>query len=96
MALGADATPDDHEAFLREMYGNEPASWSESLTGAARLRVVVNNTALLEVSGADYDALGQWTDDTIRDLILARFDYSFTWGALITMIVPTKTEKMTI
>lgn len=40
---------------------------------ARRLRVVVNNTALLEVNGADYDALGQWTDDTIRDLILARF-----------------------
>ena len=34
--------------------------------------MVVNNTALLEVNGTDYDALGQWTDDTIRDLILAR------------------------
>jgi len=28
--------------FLHQMYGNEPAGWDESLTGAARLRVVVN------------------------------------------------------
>lgn len=28
--------------FFRTMYGNEPAQWSDSLTGAARLRVIVN------------------------------------------------------
>jgi bis(5'-nucleosyl)-tetraphosphatase (symmetrical) len=28
--------------FLHQMYGNEPTGWDESLTGAARLRVVVN------------------------------------------------------
>jgi bis(5'-nucleosyl)-tetraphosphatase (symmetrical) len=28
--------------FLRQMYGNEPSQWDESLSGAARLRVVVN------------------------------------------------------
>lgn len=28
--------------FLHQMYGNEPAGWDESLTGVARLRVVVN------------------------------------------------------
>ncbi|OOG52126.1 symmetrical bis(5'-nucleosyl)-tetraphosphatase [Polaromonas sp. C04] len=28
--------------FLPQMYGNEPAQWSDALTGAARLRVIVN------------------------------------------------------
>lgn len=30
------------QAFLRDMYGNEPASWDDALRGIARLRVVVN------------------------------------------------------
>jgi hypothetical protein len=33
-----------------------------------------------------YEALG-YTPETAHDLILARFDYSFTFGALLTMIV---------
>jgi bis(5'-nucleosyl)-tetraphosphatase (symmetrical) len=28
--------------FLREMYGNEPARWNDALTGADRLRCIVN------------------------------------------------------
>jgi bis(5'-nucleosyl)-tetraphosphatase (symmetrical) len=28
--------------FLHQMYGNEPAQWNDSLTGMARLRVIVN------------------------------------------------------
>ncbi|MGH6626995.1 MAG: symmetrical bis(5'-nucleosyl)-tetraphosphatase [Burkholderiaceae bacterium] len=28
--------------FLHEMYGNEPAQWSDELSGAPRLRVIVN------------------------------------------------------
>jgi hypothetical protein len=40
---------------------------------ARRLTVVVNNATSFQISGADYDALGQWTDETIRDLIVARF-----------------------
>lgn len=38
------------------------------------------------VQAAQYEALG-YTPETAHDLILARFDYSFTAGALITMIV---------
>ncbi len=33
-----------------------------------------------------YEALG-YTPETAHDLILARFDYSFTWSALLVMIV---------
>ncbi|HVZ45995.1 MAG TPA: symmetrical bis(5'-nucleosyl)-tetraphosphatase [Ramlibacter sp.] len=32
----------DIAEFLRHMYGNEPDRWDDSLTGAARLRVIVN------------------------------------------------------
>jgi bis(5'-nucleosyl)-tetraphosphatase (symmetrical) len=28
--------------FLHQMYGNQPAAWDDALTGAARLRVIVN------------------------------------------------------
>ncbi|MEI6197587.1 MAG: hypothetical protein WCS42_25010 [Verrucomicrobiota bacterium] len=38
-----------------------------------KLQVVVNNATAFQVADADYDALGQWTDDTIKGLILARF-----------------------
>ena len=38
-----------------------------------KLVVVVNNLVTITVAGAEYDALGQWTDDTIKGLILARF-----------------------
>jgi hypothetical protein len=35
---------------------------------------------------AKYEALG-YTPETAHDLILARFDYSFSVGALVTMVV---------
>jgi len=38
-----------------------------------KLTVVVNNVAVIQITGADYDALGDWTDDTIKDLIVTRF-----------------------
>ena len=38
-----------------------------------KLSVIVNNVAAFQVSGAEYDALGQWTDETIKGLILARY-----------------------
>ena len=40
---------------------------------ARKLTIIVNNVSVFQVSGADYDALGQWTDETIQGLILARF-----------------------
>ena len=38
-----------------------------------KLNIVVNNATSFQVSGADYDALGQWTDETIKGLIIARY-----------------------
>jgi bis(5'-nucleosyl)-tetraphosphatase (symmetrical) len=45
----------DHDAFLREMYGNEPSRWSDALTGHDRLRCVVNaltRVRMLDEAGA--------------------------------------------
>jgi bis(5'-nucleosyl)-tetraphosphatase (symmetrical) len=44
---------DDHDGFLREMYGNEPARWSESLAGHDRLRCVVNALTRVRMLAAD-------------------------------------------
>ena len=43
----------DIEGFLREMYGNTPDRWSDSLTGNARLRVVINALTRLRFCTAD-------------------------------------------
>ena len=40
---------------------------------ARKLNIVVNNATAFQVTGAEYDALGNWTDETIKNLILARF-----------------------
>lgn len=40
---------------------------------ARKLNIIINNLTAFQVTGADYDALGEWTDDTIKGLILAKF-----------------------
>jgi bis(5'-nucleosyl)-tetraphosphatase (symmetrical) len=39
--------------FLRKMYGNEPARWDDSLTGADRLRCIVNALTRIRFCTAD-------------------------------------------
>ena len=43
----------DANAFLREMYGDEPRRWSDDLTGSARLRCVVNALTRVRVLSLD-------------------------------------------
>ncbi len=44
---------DDDNAFLRQMYGDEPRRWSDDLTGNDRLRCVVNALTRLRVVSSD-------------------------------------------
>ena len=37
---------------------------------ARRLHIVVNNAAAMALEGADYDALGDWNDATIKKLVM--------------------------
>ncbi|RZI77048.1 MAG: symmetrical bis(5'-nucleosyl)-tetraphosphatase [Variovorax sp.] len=39
--------------FLQTMYGNEPAQWSDGLSGSARLRAIVNALTRLRFCSAD-------------------------------------------
>ena len=39
--------------FLHQMYGDEPTFWSDTLTGAARLRLIVNALTRLRFCAAD-------------------------------------------
>ena len=44
---------DDDNAFLRQMYGDEPRRWSDDLAGNDRLRCVVNALTRLRVLASD-------------------------------------------
>ena len=35
-----------------------------------QLRIQVNSTVSILIEGDDYDALGQWTDDTMKQTVL--------------------------
>ena len=37
-----------------------------------RLRIQVNGAVSITVEGTDYDALGQWTDETVKQIIINR------------------------
>jgi len=62
------------------------------LAGAAKLVAAPVENPTWETLGqnaaqaAQYEALG-YTPESAHDLILARFDYSFSIGALLTMVV---------
>ena len=43
-----------------------------------RLQVVVNQAVVIVVEGDAYDALGQWTDETIKALVLDRLGLTET------------------
>jgi bis(5'-nucleosyl)-tetraphosphatase (symmetrical) len=44
---------DGHDAFLRNMYGNQPDRWRDDLTGIERLRVITNVMTRLRVCTVD-------------------------------------------
>jgi bis(5'-nucleosyl)-tetraphosphatase (symmetrical) len=61
--LETELRSDSYVDFLKEMYGNKPAKWSDSLTGYKRLRFIVNSFTRMRMvrkNGAlDLDYTGQ-------------------------------------
>ena len=44
---------DDHDAFLRPLYGNKPSAWRDDLAGDDRLRVIVNAMTRMRLCNAE-------------------------------------------
>lgn len=42
---------------------------------ARKLNIIVNNATAFQVTGAEYDALGEWSDATIKNLVFAKFGF---------------------
>lgn len=40
---------------------------------ARKIQVIVNDNASFFITGDDYDRLGQWSDETIQELILTKY-----------------------
>jgi bis(5'-nucleosyl)-tetraphosphatase (symmetrical) len=56
LALAAKSSPaggPDLPAFLRDLFGNQPDRWSDSLTGADRWRFVINTLTRIRFCSAD-------------------------------------------
>ena len=65
--------PKQVEAVPARMVQVNAVSWRTMDDAfARRLQILVNGTIPIVVQGADYDALGQWTDDTVKQLVLTR------------------------
>ena len=48
--------------------------WRTTDDGFARkLQIIVNNQYVINIEGSEYDRLGQWTDDTIKEIICQKY-----------------------
>jgi hypothetical protein len=65
--------PKQVEAVPARMVQVNAVSWRTTDDAfARRLQIIVNGTIPIVVQGDDYDALGQWTDETVKQLVLTR------------------------
>lgn len=63
----AELQGDNYRAWMRDMYGNAPKRWDESLTGYDRLRLIVNAMTRLRVLTPDGEMEFQFKGE-LKDL----------------------------